>query len=166
MGFSGIADENVRAAIIGFMRSLSDDPLPLTIAGLAVELGGRPPSVGRYVEGLNPIVFRRLQAFDGEGIYNGRCAGCHGISLTGRDTPTGGPALLGEAFDDRWFGGSVFELYDYIRREMTAEGGVGITHQDYAAIVAYILLRNGFAMGDDWLGHERATLENKGFFQY
>lgn len=152
MGFSGIDNETDRANLIAYLRSLSPDPVPIGVR------------VGQYVAGLAPLDYFGLQASNGEGTFGGNCADCHSHSLAGIEGL--GPPLIGEAFEAKWFGGPVYALYDYLRRNKPPGSPGSLNNEAYAALVAYIVRRNGFVANQVWLEPDRTILEDMGFYQY
>jgi cytochrome c len=155
MGFTGVAEEGERAAIIAYLRLLSPEPYPLRA------------EIGVPRAGLNPAGFTAVQAELGAGFFDAfDCALCHGADLRGR-TDIGGlgdaPALAGPNFERRWFPGNVGALFDYILNRKSLP--VSVNDQQAAALVAYILRRNGFRAGQSQLEPDAAVLEAIGFFQ-
>ena len=166
MGFGGVADADERAAIIAYLRTLAEEPVPLV-----VEDGPVVAQVGVYDEDLNPVAFSITQADFGD-RYFGQfgCIDCHGARLQGvidiRDENIGvPPALVGPNFERRWFDGTVYELFDYMRTTMPPDGAGGLEELFYADILAFILEQNGFEPGTTTLPVDRETLENMGFYQ-
>lgn len=160
MGFGGIDDPDNRAAIIAFLRSISPNAPEAAGAGL---LG-----IGTPQEGLNPLAFTATQVSFGMQYYslNG-CDACHGTNLQGlanNSVDRLAPALTGTAFAERWFGGTVYELFDYVYQHAGAVSEI----QDglIPLFLAYILSENGFQTGGNAeLPRDRETLQAMGFFQ-
>jgi cytochrome c len=155
MGFTGVADEAERAAIIAYIRLLSPEPYAL---------GGE---VGVPRPGLGPAAFTADQAELGAGYFDEfDCALCHGEDLRGR-VDIGGlgdaPALAGTNFERRWYPGNVGALFDYILNRKSLP--VSVNDQQAAALVAYILRRNGFRAGQSALEPDAAVLQAIGFYQ-
>ena len=94
-------------------------------------------------------VFSEAQSRRGELCYLNICRECHERNLMG-----GGyddiPPLKGEAFLSNWDTWTVGDLFDYMQNEMPPKrkNRVGITSENYADILAYILEQNGFPKGD------------------
>jgi mono/diheme cytochrome c family protein len=88
-------------------------------------------------------VFTAEQAAAGKALFTKACASCHQADLTGNDDA---PALAGAPFQDVWKTRSTKELLDYMSGAMPP-GGSTLNATDYAAIVAYVLERNGAPAG-------------------
>ncbi|MGV8840256.1 MAG: c-type cytochrome, partial [Bauldia sp.] len=159
MGFQGIDDATERTNLIAYLASLSNDP---------VELPG--PRVGVYVAGLAPLDYFGLQASNGQDMYNNNCNSCHGLNLEGRLNPDGtmmGPPLVGPPFTDNWFGKPVGDLFAWVRRAMPPGVANGVfSDEQYAAVLAYILRRNGFVASGVWLEPSARELAGVGFYQF
>jgi alcohol dehydrogenase (cytochrome c) len=99
--------------------------------------------------------FTTAQADTGRTAYAQHCAACHGETLQGGQF---GPTLKGRAFQNKWGGASLGELYTYIRRSMppAAVGQLGET--TYAAVLARIMADNGVAAGQVALTTEAEVL--------
>jgi len=165
MGFGGIEDNDQRAAIIAYLRTLSDDPLPPPGA-LVAEGAVR----GVFQPELGPLVFTATQVQFGSRYYSQiGCDRCHAGNLAGlQDSEAGAPALVGQAFAENWFGRNVDELYRYIALEMPADFTIsarGIDDSFLLMIVAFILERNGFLADDAELPADRASQRAMGFYQ-
>ncbi|MHA1559354.1 MAG: c-type cytochrome, partial [Alphaproteobacteria bacterium] len=160
MGFGGIDDEENRAAIIAFLRSISPDaPDPLGISLLGI---------GEPLPGLTPLAFTSNQVSFGAQFYSTLgCAECHGGDLEGfaaASPPRVAPALVGEAFSRRRFGGTVFEFYDFVYQH--AGSLAEIQDGQIPMLVAYLLTQSGFeAGGAALLPRDRQTLQAMGFYQ-
>lgn len=97
---------------------------------------------------VNNGVFTATQGERGEIKYLRTCRECHERNLMG-----GGyddiPPIKGEEFLSNWISWSVGDLFDFIQNEMPPKekDRVGIEPGDYADILAYILVQNGFPSG-------------------
>lgn len=165
MGFAGVADEGQRAAIIAYLRQLSEDPLPLP-----GDAGTGQALRGVFQEGLDPLRFTTTQVQFGDRYYTQvGCDRCHGGNLAGlQDSEAGAPALIGRQFAENWFESNVYALYRYIETEMPFEfdrSNRGIDDDFLLTIVAFLLERNGFAAGEQPLPADRAGMEAIGFYQ-
>lgn len=160
MGFGGIDDEENRAAVIAFLRSISPDaPDPLGVSLLGI---------GEAIPGLTPLAFTSNQVSFGAQFYSTLgCAECHGRDLQGfaaASPPRVAPALVGEAFSRRWFGGTVYDFYDFVYQH--AGSLAQIQDGQIPMLVAYILTQSGFeAVGTALLPRDRQTLQAMGFYQ-
>ena len=90
--------------------------------------------------------YTAAQASSGMSVYAARCADCHGAGL---DDGTA-PPLTGAQFARTWGAAdrSLDDLF-YIVRTTMPEGEVGSLSQDeYLAVLAYLLERNGYPSGN------------------
>lgn len=157
MGFAGVDDEENRAAIIAFLVSISPDaPNPA---------GAEIVGIGDPVPGLTRLTFTSGQVNLGSRFYATlTCSECHGRNLDGFAGARVVPPLVGTAFADRWFGGNVYELYNYVYRH--ASEFAEFQDAMIPMVLAYILTHNGFeARGDVILPRDRESLQAMGFFQ-
>jgi alcohol dehydrogenase (cytochrome c) len=88
--------------------------------------------------------YTAAQAREGEETYTQACASCHGAAL---DDGQFGAPLRGGAFLERWGGKSVESLFTYTATRMPPAGPGSLSADRYAAVVAYLLGRNGVAPG-------------------
>ena len=92
-----------------------------------------------------PAVFTADQAKLGRQVYKTSCGDCHGPELEG----VAAPALAGPAFLQKWQPPerSAADLYHLIRVSMPKLAMGSLTPDDYAAVFAYLLDRNGWPAG-------------------
>jgi cytochrome c len=88
-------------------------------------------------------VFTEAQATRGQERYRASCAACHAEDLLGAQ----GPALVGQAFLDRWAGSSVFDMAQVIKQSMPQEAPDSLGLPTYVDIVAFLLKSNGGPAG-------------------
>ncbi len=81
----------------------------------------------------------------GQTVFRENCATCHGRDLGGESQF---PALVGSAFEDRWAGKTLGELYTYVHDNMPLGQAGSLSDEQYADVVAYVLAQNGLATGD------------------
>ncbi|MBI3790056.1 MAG: PQQ-binding-like beta-propeller repeat protein [Gemmatimonadetes bacterium] len=94
--------------------------------------------------GAQSPAFTRAQADQGAAVYARSCASCHGQRLDdGLALPLAGPQFLA-----RWTGParSLGDLHRVTRTTMPKNAGRSLPDADYAAVVAYMLERNGYAV--------------------
>jgi hypothetical protein len=84
------------------------------------------------------------QASRGEPLYAANCATCHGADLAGSEK---GPALAGVSFAARWTGRTLTELLDYIHLQMPLNSAGGLSRQQSADVLAYMLRKGGVPAG-------------------
>ena len=160
MGFVGLSDEIDRINLLAYLRSLSGSPIPLspvTADVAAIELA--PLTIGADQAIAGRTRFRR----DG-------CADCHAPNLVGivdtRENGDGdGPPLIGPRFVERWFGGPVSALFEYMVEMMPPDRPGTLETVVYANILAFILAENGFVAGQIDLPAEVDRLAEMGFRQ-
>ncbi len=116
----------------------------LVLAVLAVLLPAGP-ALTQTLAQLQTPAFAADQAAQGAALYAQHCAVCHGPDLNGGPF---GPALAGEAFQARWGGAPLDELFDYLRASMPPAAPGGLDAAGYAALLAHQLEANGAAAGD------------------
>jgi alcohol dehydrogenase (cytochrome c) len=92
--------------------------------------------------------FTAAQAAEGEALYAQQCAPCHGPALEGAAF---GPPLAGPAFERRWGGAPLDELYGYLSSSMPPAAPGSLADADYAALLAHQMAVNGVAPGADAL---------------
>jgi cytochrome c len=158
MGFAGVPDAGQRADLLAFLRMLSDDPVPLVPV---------MPADGVL---LAPLTLAAAQVEAGERMYRSAgCVPCHAESLWGvvdtRENGDGdGPALIGDQFARRWFGGDVLALLTALQT-MPPDRPAGLESASYVDLLAFILAKNGFRVGDMELPGDPAALAGMGFLQ-
>jgi mono/diheme cytochrome c family protein len=118
--------------------------------------GGASPGLGRsrtVAAAGQGAVFTAAQADAGRAAYRTHCAGCHASDLGGRDDA---PALTGPEFLKTWGPKTTAQLHDFIRTTMPPDGAT-LTADEYLAVVAHLLERNGAAAGDQPLAATTAV---------
>lgn len=104
-------------------------------------------------------VYSAAQAAEGEVLYRGACASCHGENLMGTFEV---PSLTGR-FVGNWANGSVGTLFAYVSDAMPQMAPGTLSPEDNARIVAYLLKANGMPAGPQPLPADRATLDRIAF---
>jgi mono/diheme cytochrome c family protein len=90
-------------------------------------------------------VYSDAQAARGDAIYAENCAQCHTPTLEGGDLA---PALTGPSFVARWTSGKpLSNLFDYMRAEMPLNSPGGLTAQQNADLLAFLLKKAGYPAG-------------------
>jgi len=102
-------------------------------------------------------VYSADQARSGAELYARECASCHGSSLRGSEA---GSALIGDAFWTRWAGRPLADLYNVTKNTMPVSNPNGLTPQQYAEIIAFVLRQNGLPAGVQPLPMDRESLAN------
>jgi mono/diheme cytochrome c family protein len=132
--FGSVTVDQVRTALRGLETETSAASLPA-------------PARGWYTED---------QASRGRTSYMQYCAACHGADFVPDDFSSG---LTGAAFDWRFKGRSVFDLFETIRTRMPPDAAGSLDPETTVEIVAYLLQANGFSPGSTPLAIDPARLE-------
>ena len=114
--------------------------ISLLIVAVMPVLAGAP--AGRTVWDQ---VYTEAQAVRGMQIFSEHCALCHAANMQGG--PGGATALVGPEFQFLWNDKSVGALFTILRAKMPPGEAGSLSDQEYADIVAAILLHNGFPAG-------------------
>ncbi len=131
MPFAGIADDAMRANLIGYLATLG---------------GGAAPVAGAAAPAGIPVTYSTEQAARGQTRYTRDCLECHGETLTGG--LIGGPPLRGLAFEAKYLNGApASALFLFTSTTMPPDDPGRLQASIYADLVAYILQQNGFAAG-------------------
>lgn len=88
------------------------------------------------------------QAVKGREVFNGACLGCHTSA-----------SHMGMAFQLKWFGRPLYDLYDYVSQAMPKTAPGSLTEDEYVWVTAYILRLNGMPPGKTELSPEPAWLK-------
>jgi len=126
-----------------------------TIAGLA--LAATSVTAQQKAKNVRDGVFTADQALRGRSGYDGVCARCHGVPLTGSEG--NGPTLKGPAFLAHWDKDTLGSLYTKIRDTMPAGSPGTLTDEVKLQILAYVLQQNGFPAGASDLPGDVNALE-------
>ena len=103
------------------------------------------------------VQFTRAQSELGEAVYTKSCATCHGARLDdGVSVP-----LAGASFQQKWSAAnkSLDDLFFITKSTMPRNAGGTLTDDEYTALVAYMLSRNGHAAGNVALTADGARLK-------
>ena len=98
-------------------------------------------------------VYSEGQRLRGEETYLTKCSSCHTRALRGGIII---PALVGEEFVDKW--SSVGDLFEQARMTMPPDINQRLSREEYADVVAYILSKNEFPVGESDLATEFSAL--------
>jgi S-disulfanyl-L-cysteine oxidoreductase SoxD len=123
--------------------------IAMLLAGGALRAGQQPSAA--------PRVYTEAQASRGEALFKENCAFCHGGELGGT---LSGPAIDANALSTRWLSRPLSDLVTYVQVFMPWNSPGGLTPQQNADIVAFMLKRAGFPSGAAELS-ENAALQNK-----
>ena len=101
-------------------------------------------------------VYTEEQSKRGERVYTDTCAMCHASELTGGQVV---PPLVGDDFLAKWNGSMVGDLFEQIRMTMPQDNPGSLSPSQYADVVAYILKKNRFPVGQKDLDGEFDALK-------
>ncbi len=128
------------------MSLLSNDNRVLAVLALAVVLSGFPAPVGAQgASAASRPEYTHAQAEAGAEVYRVACADCHLANLRGDFEA---PELVGANFRREWGDQPVAALLENIRTTMPEDAPESLSDEEYAAVVAYIIQRNGGALSD------------------
>jgi mono/diheme cytochrome c family protein len=91
-----------------------------------------------------PRIYSEAQAVRGELLYADNCSYCHLVDLSGGDLS---PALTGAPFIVKWTSRPLSEVFDYMRTQMPLNSVGGLSGQQNADILAFLLKRAGLPAG-------------------
>ena len=92
MTFGGIPDAKLRADVIAYLRTLSDNPKPLPAVTAAAPAAAATPASGGAPSGLDERL-AKADVAKGKQFASGVCAACHSLNEGGK--PIVGPNLWG-----------------------------------------------------------------------
>jgi mono/diheme cytochrome c family protein len=93
-------------------------------------------------------VYTLGQAAKGKNVFNGACLGCHTTATH-----------MGAAFELKWFGRPLWDLYGYLSNLMPKSAPGTLTEEEYVWVTAYILKLNGMPAGKVELTAEPSWLK-------
>ncbi|MDQ8163847.1 MAG: HupE/UreJ family protein [Gemmatimonadota bacterium] len=139
----------------GVMRRLAGTRTVTTTVGSAVALclllaaSTVPRAAGaQAAKSTTQGVYTLAQATKGRNVFNGACLGCHTTATH-----------MGPAFELRWFGRPLAELYGYLSNLMPKSAPGTLTEDEYIWVTAYILKLNGMPAGKVELSSEPSWLK-------
>ena len=115
-----------------------------TLIAASATLALALPLAATAASGERALTIGADQVAEGAAAYQSSCAVCHGAALEGM---AHFPALVGAAFQSRWGDRPVGDLHTYVVEQMPLGAGGTLSDEAYAAIVAYLLERNGIEPG-------------------
>lgn len=90
-----------------------------------------------------PKLYTDEQAAAGAELYKKECALCHGGGLEGRV----GPTLRGDGFASEKNDFTMGHMFSYVANQMPGGDPGSLEHEEYEAIWAFILEKNGYPAG-------------------
>jgi mono/diheme cytochrome c family protein len=101
-------------------------------------------------------VYAEAQALRGAGLYAENCAQCHTRTL---ERSSLAPALTGPAFVARWTRDKpLSDVFDYMRSSMPLNSPGGLSLQQNADLLAFLLKKSGYQAGNSALPSTSAQL--------
>lgn len=100
-------------------------------------------------------VYSEAQAARGKAAYEKECASCHGSDLAGAGLA---PALIADAFAERWKDGPVGDIFIVTKATMPQDRPSTLTDEEYADIVGYLLHKSKYPSGPQDLSKDPAEL--------
>lgn len=98
------------------------------------------------------------QAAMGAATFNTICAGCHLPTLAGNpNSKPPRPPLTGPVFVGRWQGKTAGDLYAFVSTKMPFGRGGTLMREQYLAVVAYLMQKNGIEPSDHALDPATAS---------
>jgi mono/diheme cytochrome c family protein len=101
------------------------------------------------------VSYTAEQADRGERLYDRNCAGCHRTNLAGEAET---PPLIGAGFAGRYFTGTPVRFFAFISTAMPQGAPGSLELQEYADIMAYIMMRNEVPAGETELPADQEVL--------
>jgi S-disulfanyl-L-cysteine oxidoreductase SoxD len=138
------------------VRRAAGWPLAAALLGAAAMLcanrqGWTQETTSSVLDGI----YTDAQAARGAAAYPQHCAACHGASLDGLGEA---PALSGAQFISDFNGLTVGDLFDRIRTTMPLNNPAGLSRDQYADILSFILKSNGYPAGQKELNRRSEFL--------
>jgi S-disulfanyl-L-cysteine oxidoreductase SoxD len=126
--------------------------VPITAAALlivgAAAAAGQAPATPDSIRSAADGAYTADQAKHGETVFRGTCGNCHGIT-----------EFNGPTFRKIWTGRVVFELFDQLRNTMPLDNPGGLSREQYAGVIAYVMKLNEYPAGDTELPVADAALK-------
>ena len=92
-----------------------------------------------------PALYAGAQAASGAALYASKCSLCHGAQLEGgAGPPLSGPNMTTLGTKTHL---TVGDMFGYITTNMPMNAPASLSHDQYVAVLAYILKQNGYPAG-------------------
>ena len=129
----------------------------LTLTAFAASLGLASVTAQQNTKSVRDGVYTADQALRGKSGYDGVCARCHGVPLTGSEG--NGPTLKGATFLTHWDKDTLGSLYVKIRDTMPRDSAGTLTDEVKLQILTYLLQQNGYPAGSKELPLDVSALD-------
>jgi mono/diheme cytochrome c family protein len=135
--------------------------MSLVLAAVLVTMGGAIVPLHPIVSAQQPQsvwngTFTETQAKRGDQLYAKYCAHCHASDLTGGEMA---PPLTGGQFLYNWNGLTLGDLFERMRISMPQDNPGGLSRQQNADVLAFMLLKSSFPAGDTELASQTEVLK-------
>lgn len=114
-----------------------------------------PTVVAQQVKSQWDGIYSEAQATRGQALYVENCVICHASTLAGTDAA---PALTGAGFIGKWHNRPLDELFEFMQTAMPVQSPGGLSRQQNADILAYMLRSGEFPSGQTELTADRGLL--------
>jgi mono/diheme cytochrome c family protein len=102
------------------------------------------PAGTRAAAGI-PVLYAPAQAAAGATVFASKCAQCHGANLEGgAGPPLSGPNMTTLGTKTHL---TVGDLFGYLTTNMPMNDPASLSHDQYVAVLAFILKENGYPAG-------------------
>ena len=101
-------------------------------------------------------VYTSEQAMRGQILYDDHCASCHGAELNGGERA---PSLAGDEFAANWNGFTLGDLFELTSFSMPQDDPGGLSSQQNADILAYMLQKGDYPDGQTELATDLEVLK-------
>lgn len=95
-----------------------------------------------------PSVYTSVQAERGAAVFSKSCGVCHATM-----------EFTGPSFLHSWGGGTAYQFYDFLRKQMPFDDPGSLKPEEYLAAIAYLLRLNGFPAGEKALPRDAEALK-------
>jgi polar amino acid transport system substrate-binding protein len=123
----------LRTRCAGFAGTL------LLVAGLYAATAPAPSRAADAAAA--PQLYTHTQAAAGKAVYDASCTSCHGAQLQG----VSAPPLVGSGFSGSPL--TLTQLHQLVTTEMPFDNPAGLTPEQYADVMAYLLASNCYPAG-------------------
>ena len=128
----------------------------LGMAAICLTRWAQPPTVAaQQVKSQWDAIYSEPQATRGQALYVENCVICHASTLAGTDAA---PALAGAGFIGKWNNKPLDELFEFMQTAMPVQSPGGLSRQQNADILAYMLRSGRFPSGQTELTPDRNLL--------